>query len=115
VKKSKIKRLVSKKRAEQFAARNTRGAEGWRALVETEVADVVTRMAAKGYELVACLDTGEGVFVREQAVVGLHIQLPEPLYRRLDSVCRLREVSKRSVVVEALEAHLKEFGTQDSE
>lgn len=71
-----------------------------------EAGPAIARMRSKGFELVTCLDTGEGVFVCEADVVSLHIQLPQPLYQRLADECERREASKRSLVVEALEGLL---------
>ena len=49
------------------------------------------------------LESGEGVFVRDDDVVSLHVQLPGALYKRLDAVSREREKTKRDIVIEALE------------
>ncbi len=103
MKQSKIKRLAPKKRVQQCAGQDAGALE---AMLRREGADTIAKMHAKGYELVSCLETGEGVFVRDEAVVGLHIQLPRELYDRLDAACRRQETTKRSVVVEALEKHL---------
>ncbi|UCF66949.1 MAG: hypothetical protein JSV80_14355 [Acidobacteriota bacterium] len=75
-------------------------------LVEREASGTIAKMRSKGYELAARLETGEGVFVREDDVVGLHIQLPTALYRRLDDECQRRAATKRKLVIEALERYL---------
>ena len=103
MKTSKIKRLAPKKLLAHLATGDARQLDE---ALRRHGAETIDKMRAKGYELVTCLETGEGVFVRDEAVVGLHIQLPEQLYRRLDAECRRRETTKRSVVVEALEKHL---------
>jgi hypothetical protein len=106
VKQSRLKRLIPKKLARQLAAAGGDHAPAeLRALVERESADAIAKMRAKGYKLVSRLESGEGVFVREDDVVALHVQLPRSLYRRLDAECSNREVSKKRIVVEALERY----------
>jgi hypothetical protein len=63
----------------------------------------IGRQRDKGWKLVTQLDTGEGVFVRDDDVVGLHIQLPSALYKRLDAEASQRETTKRQMVIAALE------------
>ena len=46
------------------------------------------------------------MFVRDDDVVGLHVQIPAALYKRLDAECKRRETSKKKLVVEALERSL---------
>jgi hypothetical protein len=46
------------------------------------------------------------VFVRDDDVVGLHIQLPTTLYKRLDTEASRREITKRQMVIAALERYL---------
>jgi len=106
VKESKIRRLIPKKLAREAAA--ARGARRARLqdLVEQESAETMARMRAKGYRLVTRLETGEGVFVRDDPVVALHVQLPRELYRRLEAECRRRESSKKKLVCEALTRYL---------
>jgi hypothetical protein len=105
VKKSKIRRLVSKKMARHLAGSCDGNAERLAEHYRREASGTIAKMKAKGYELLTCLESGEGVFVRDDDVVGLHIQLPGVLYERLSDECRRREVTKRSVVVSALEAY----------
>ena len=105
-KQSRIKRLYSKRLAKRFAeAKGAQKAE-LRVALERESGETVRKMRAKGWKLATELDSGEGVFVREQDVVGLHVQLPVALYRRLDSECRVREISKRELVTAAIEHYL---------
>lgn len=78
------------------------------ALAEQEARYEIARQRDKGWKLVTRLDTGEGVFVRDDDVVGLHIQLPTALYKRLDAECSRRETTKRQVVTMALERFLAE-------
>ncbi|MHC4947457.1 MAG: hypothetical protein ACYTG1_04250 [Planctomycetota bacterium] len=105
MKQSRIKRLIPKKLARRVAGAGDDPALA--ALVERESADAIAKMRAKGYTLVTRLDTGEGIFVREDDVVGLHVQLPRSLYRRIETECKRREISKKKVVVEALLAHFE--------
>ena len=78
------------------------------ALAEQEARYEIARQRDKGWKLVTRLETGEGVFVRDDDVVGLHIQLPTALYKRLDAECLRRETTKRQVVTMALERYLAE-------
>ncbi|MHC4992912.1 MAG: hypothetical protein ACYTGC_18215 [Planctomycetota bacterium] len=106
MKQSRIRRLVPKKLARQLATSSGRDRAALEKLVEAESAELVARMRDKGYRLVTRLDGGEGVFVRDSDVIGLHVQLPTPLYRRLEAECARREISKKKLVVEALESAL---------
>ncbi len=78
------------------------------ALAEEEARYEIQRQRDKGWKLVTRLDSGEGVFVRDDDVVGLHIQLPTALYKRLDGECTRREITKRQMVTVALERYLGE-------
>ena len=78
------------------------------ALAEQEARYEIARQRDKGWKLVTRLETGEGVFVRDDDVVGLHIQLPTALYKRLDGECARRETTKRQLVTMALERYLAE-------
>jgi len=106
VKQSRIKRLYSKKLARRLAALDGPRRDELAAFAEREADDAIAKMRAKGYTLLTRLDSGEGVFVREDDVVGLHIQLPSALYKRLDAECRRRETTKRNLVIAALEQYL---------
>jgi hypothetical protein len=108
VKQSRIRRLIPKKLARQIASAGARRRTVLEAEADRESADVIAKMRSRGFKLVTRLDTGEGVFVREENVTALHVQLPAPLYRRLEAECRRREASKKRVVVEALERLLDE-------
>jgi hypothetical protein len=77
-------------------------------LAELEAKQEIARQTEKGWKLVTRLDTGEGVFVRDDDVVGLHIQLPGPLYKRLATESARRETTKRQMVIVALERYLQE-------
>lgn len=107
MKESKIRRLIPKKLARDLAAARGNRRARLEALVEHESAETIAKMRAKGYRLVTRLDSGEGVFVREDPVVALHVQLPRELYRRLELECRHREISKKRLVCDALERHLE--------
>ena len=106
MKQSRIKRLISKKLARQLAQADDEARRALTALVERESAETIAKMRAKGYKLATRLDSGEGVFVREDNYVGLHVQLPSAVYKRLEAECRRREISKKKAVVEALENYL---------
>jgi hypothetical protein len=106
MKQSKIKKLTTKKSMERYARHAHADGDHLERFLRREGAATIAKMRAKGYDLVSCLATGEGVFVREDHVVGLHIQLPAALYRRLDRECRQQGVTKRSFVVTALERSL---------
>jgi len=106
VKQSRIKKLIPKKLARRLARADADSREEIEALVDRESAAVVAKMKAKGYRLVTRLDSGEGIFVRDDDVVSLHVQLPTALYRRLEAACKERETTKRDIVIGALEAYL---------
>jgi hypothetical protein len=107
MKQSRIRRLIPKKLAREIAlAEGASPRKRLEARAERESAETIAKMKAKGYRLVTRLDSGEGVFVRDDDVVGLHVQLPAALYKKLDAECRRRESSKRKVVCEALEQFL---------
>jgi hypothetical protein len=107
-KKSRIKRVIPRRLAESLA-----GASGPKRVALEKRADdearyEIERLRDKGWKLVTRLETGEGVFVRDDDVVGLHIQLPSALYKRLDTEALRREVTKRQIVIAALERYLQE-------
>jgi hypothetical protein len=109
---SRIRRLISRRLARRIAAADASGDETAKVLLERLAHDEsrleILRQADKGWKLATRLDTGEGVFVRDDDVVGLHIQLPGPLYRRLDAESSKRETTKRQMVIVALERYLAE-------
>ena len=106
MKQSRIKRLYSKKLARQLARAGEAARRDIHTLAERESAETIAKMRAKGYKLATRLDGGEGVFVREDHAVGLHVQLPTALYKRLEAECKRRDISKKKAVVEALDTYL---------
>lgn len=106
MKQSQIKRLIPKKQAAALV-REDADSDALRAAMQRDGATTIAKMRGKGFELVTCLDTGEGVFVREHKVVGLHVQLPTPLYKKLEREVKSRGISKRELVVDALEKYLE--------
>ncbi|MGE5182381.1 MAG: hypothetical protein ACM31C_09985 [Acidobacteriota bacterium] len=103
---SRIKRLYGRRLAKRIPlATGAEKAELLR-LAEQEASYEIARQRDKGWQLVTRLDTGEGVFVRDNDVVGLHIQLPTALAKRLDTEAKRREVTKRQLVIGALEKYL---------
>lgn len=105
-KQSRIKRLYPKKLAKRVTGARGAHRSELQAALKREADDTIKKMRAKGWKLATQLDSGEGVFVREHDVVGLHIQLPSALYKRLDAECRRLEISKRQLVTTAIERHL---------
>lgn len=105
-KQSRIKRLYAKRLAKRVAEARGSNKVELRAALERESRETIRKMRAKGWKLATELDTGEGVFVREHDVVGLHVQLPSALYKRLDAECRKREISKRELVATAIKQYL---------
>jgi hypothetical protein len=103
MKSSRIKRLYPKKLAEQLAAARGTSREELLARADREASGTIDKMESKGFRLAARLETGEGVFVRDEEVVALHVQLPQRLYERLAKESARRETSKRQIVIEALE------------
>jgi hypothetical protein len=107
-KKSRIKRIIPRRLAESIADAVGQKRVGLEKRAEDEARYEIERQRDKGWKLVTRLETGEGVFVRDDDVVGLHIQLPTALYRRLDVEASRREVTKRQIVIAALERYLQE-------
>jgi hypothetical protein len=105
---SRIKRLYSRRLAKKLAAANGAVRTELESLAEYESRHEIARQRDKGWKLVTRLETGEGVFVRDDDVVGLHIQLPTSLYKRLDTEAEARETTKRQMVIAALERYLDE-------
>ncbi len=103
---SRIKRLYSRRLAKRLASSTGTAKAELEKLTELESREEVARQRDKGWKLVTRLDTGEGVFVRDDDVVGLHIQLPTALYKRLDTEAAHRETTKRHLVIAALERYL---------
>lgn len=105
---SRIKRLYSRRLAKKLAAASGPTKTELVNLAEYESRHEIARQRDKGWKLVTRLETGEGVFVRDDDVVGLHIQLPSALYKRLDTEANGRETTKRQMVIAALERYLDE-------
>lgn len=103
---SKIRRLYGRRLARRMETATGAAAAELRTLAEQEASYEIGRQEAKGWKLATRLPTGEGVFVREDDVVALHIQLPTALYKRLDQECGRREITKRQLVTQALERYL---------
>ena len=103
---SRIKRLYSRRLAKKLAGATGPARTEIAALAAYESRHEIARQRDKGWKLVTELDTGEGVFVRDDDVVGLHIQLPNALYKRLDAEANHRETTKRQMVIAALERYL---------
>ncbi len=105
---SRIRRLYGRRLARRLATSKGAVLAEMQALAEQEARYEIQRQLEKGWKLVTRLETGEGVFVRDDDVVGLHIQLPTSLYKRLDVECQRREITKRQLVTVALERFLGE-------
>ena len=103
---SRIKRLYSRRLARRLASATGAARKELETLAEYESKHEIARQLDKGWKLITKLDTGEGVFVRDDDVVGLHIQLPSALYKRLDTQATHRETTKRQMVIAALERYL---------
>lgn len=105
---SRIRRLYSRRLARKLVGATGTSRSDLEALAEQEARYEIARQRDKGWKLVTRLETGEGVFVRDDDVVGLHIQVPTALYKRLDVECERRETTKRQLVTLALERYLAE-------
>lgn len=105
---SRIKRLYPRRLARRLASATGADLTQLEALADYESRHEIARQRDKGWKLVTKLETGEGVFVRDDDVVGLHIQLPTALYKRLDAEADRRETTKRQMVTAALERYLDE-------
>jgi hypothetical protein len=105
---SRIRRLFSRRLHRKIANASSWQRTELETLAEQEASYEISRQRDKGWKLVTRLDSGEGVFVRDDDIVGLHIQLPTALYKRLDGECVRREITKRQLVTLALERYLAE-------
>src|SRR3954465_530213 len=105
---SRIRRLYGRRLARRLATSSGAVLAEMQALAEQEAKYEIQRQRDKGWKLVTRLETGEAVFVRDDDVVGLHIQLPTALYKRVDAECARREITKRQLVTVALERYLGE-------
>jgi hypothetical protein len=105
---SRIRRLYGRRLARRLSGPATGSAAAeLLKLAEQEAAYEIARQQQKGWKLVTRLETGEGVFVRDDDVIALHIQLPMALYKRLDQECVRREITKRQLVTQALERYFE--------
>src|SRR5678816_1494635 len=105
IRKSKLRRLYSRRLARRIgSAASLATRNELLGHAEQEATYEIERQHEKGWKLISRLDTGEGVFVRDDDIVGLHIQLPTSLYKRLDAECERREMTKRQLVMMALES-----------
>lgn len=104
---SRIKRLYSRKLARRLASARGTTKDELEKFAAREADDAITRMRHKGWKLITQLDTGEGVFVRDEELIGLHIQVPSALYKKLDQECKRRETTKRQLVTVAIEQYLE--------
>jgi|GEM_PF-3191853 len=105
---SRIRRLYSRRLARRLVEATGAARTELVSLAELEAKQEIASQTEKGWKLVTRLDTGEGVFVRDDDIVGLHIQLPGPLYKRLALESSRRETTKRQMVIVALERYLQE-------
>ncbi|MFN0248488.1 MAG: hypothetical protein ACKV2T_16465 [Kofleriaceae bacterium] len=103
---SRIRRLYGRRLARRLSGSGSAAAELVK-LAEQEAAYEIARQQQKGWKLVTRLESGEGVFVRDDDVIALHIQLPTALYKRLDQECQRREITKRQLVTQALERYFE--------
>lgn len=109
MKQSRIKRLYSKKVAQRLAKLADDAARDELArFADGEAEETIAKMRAKGYRLVTRLEGGEGVFVKDDDMVGLHVQIPSSLYKKLEAECKRRETTKRNLVIAAIERYLGE-------
>jgi hypothetical protein len=109
MRKTRIRRLYSRRLARIIVgSRPGRGPEHVREKADHESRVEIERQREKGWELVAKLDSGEGVFVKDDDAVSLHIQLPSVLYKRLDTIATKRELTKRALVIAALELYFQQ-------
>src|SRR5262245_56055446 len=105
---SRIRRLYSRRLARRLVDATGGARVELEELAEQEARYEIARLRDRGWKLVTRLETGEGVFVRDDDIVGLHIQLPTALYKRLDAECAKREMTKRHLVTLALERFFAE-------
>jgi len=106
MKQSRIKRLIPKQLAKRVKDAGDPLPPELKAVVDAESAEVVAKMESRGFKLVGRLGDDEGVFVRDNEMIALHVHLPRPLYQAIDEEARHSETSKRRVVIAALEEYL---------
>ena len=108
MKQSRIRRLISRKLVRRLERLGDVGGDELARYAEREAETAIAKMREKGYRLVTRLETGEGVFVRDDDLAALHIQIPVALYGKLDAECKRRETTKRNLVIAALERYLED-------
>ena len=106
LRKSKLRRLYGRRLARQIVEASGKSKSELQALAEREAAVEIQRQTQKGYRLVTRLDTGEGVFVKDEQLEALHIQIPSAMYKQLELECERQDLTKRQVVMMALEQYL---------
>ena len=106
LRKSKLRRLYGRRLARQIVEASGKTRAELQALAEREAAVEIQRQAQKGYRLVTRLETGEGVFVKDEQLEALHIQIPTAMYKQLELECERQDLTKRQVVMLALEQYL---------
>ncbi len=106
LRKSKLRRLYGRRLARQILETGGKARAELQALAEREAALEIQKQTQKGYRLVTRLDTGEGVFVKDEYLSALHIQIPTAMYKQLELECERQDLTKRQVVMQALEQYL---------
>lgn len=107
IRKSKLRRLFGRRLARQIIEAGGRTKAELQAVADREAALEIQKQSQKGYRLVTRLETGEGVFVKDEYISALHIQIPTTLYKLLETECERRELTKRQIVISALEQYLE--------
>lgn len=106
LRKSKLRRLYGRRLARQILETSGKSKAELQAVAEREAALEIQKQSQKGYRLVTRLDTGEGVFVKDEQLEALHIQIPTAMYKQLQLECERQDLTKRQVVMAALEQYL---------
>jgi hypothetical protein len=106
LRKSKLRRLYGRRLARQIVEASGRSKAELQAVAEREAALEIQKQTQKGYRLVTRLETGEGVFVKDEHLSALHIQIPSAMYKQLEVECERQDLTKRQVVMLALEQYL---------
>lgn len=106
MKQSRIKQLIPKPLAKRVKDAGDPLPPELQALVDAEGAEVISKMESRGFKLVGRLGDGEGVFVRDTEMMALHVQLPRSLYQAINDEAQRSEMTKRRVVIAALEEYL---------
>lgn len=106
LRKSKLRRLYGRRLARQILEAGGKAKAELQAVAEREEALEIQKQTQKGYRLVTRLETGEGVFVKDEYLSALHIQIPSAMYKQLELECERQDLTKRQVVMQALEQYL---------